>query len=280
MAARFRKLDPRIWSDERFRLLNSIEKLIAFYVITAQSNRIGLFNFSPGKACEDLSVSPQIFRIGFEKVCQTLRWNWDNSFRVLFIGTWWKYNCSENPNVLKSCLTDLHDLPNTPLLTKFSENLNYLPESFHQTFREGLPKPSPQPSANQEQEQERGERRVEQESETPPAVDHEFDEFWNLYPMRNGKRVGKPEALKKFQLLSPEDRLVVLAAVQHYATSELVQKGVGIMDAHRWLRNGKGHEPWRDWIEPEQRATKEVQNGRHHLPRIGFTERDYREGAF
>lgn len=96
-------------------------------------------------------------------------------------------------------------------------------------------------------------------------VDHEFEEFWNLYPPRNGKRVGKPEALEKFKRLKPDDRLIVLQAVRHYATSELVQNGIGIKDPHRWLRlgkdkNGKANEPWRDWIEPEQ-STKKLTNG-------------------
>ena len=83
-------------------------------------------------------------------------------------------------------------------------------------------------------------------------VDHEFEEFWNLYPMRNGKRVEKPGAVKKFQALKPDDRVLVLTAVRNYARSELVEKGIGIKDAHRWLRTGKDHEPWRDWMEPEQ----------------------------
>lgn len=117
------------------------------------------------------------------------------------------------------------------------------------------------------------------EYDSPSAIAHEFEEFWHLYPMRNGKRLEKPEAIKKFHALTPEDRWLVLVAVRHYATSELVEKGVGIKDAHRWLRN-RNHEPWRDWIEPEQRITKEPFNGKPQLPRIGFAERDYREGAF
>jgi hypothetical protein len=56
MAARYRKIDPGIWTDEKFRKLKAEEQRIAPYALTAQTNRIGLFTFSQGKACEDLGM--------------------------------------------------------------------------------------------------------------------------------------------------------------------------------------------------------------------------------
>ena len=185
MAARYRKIDPRIWVDERFRRLSLTEQLIAMYVLTAQANRIGIFSFSPGRACEDLKTFPQTFRKGFGKVCQALGWEWDKEARVLFIPTWWKYNLPDNPNVLKSCLADLHDIPKTPLLTRFSDNFTYLPETFHQTFQEGFPKPSPKPMANQEQEQEQEqEQDKERCAATNPSqsTSEEIRQKWNSIP--------------------------------------------------------------------------------------------------
>jgi hypothetical protein len=153
--SRYRKIDPRFWKDEKIMDLPPTEKLIALYSFTGQSNRIGLFNFSPGEAAEDLNLNQETFREGFGKVCQRLNFGWDETFRVLYLPTCRKYNCPENPNVLKSCLADLHEIPQTPLVAQFSTNLSYLPETFHQTFREGLPKPSPQRMPDQEQEQEK-----------------------------------------------------------------------------------------------------------------------------
>ena len=281
MAARFRKIDPRIWTDEKFRLLTSEQQRIALYILTAQSNRIGLFSFSPGKACEDLGTSPSTFHKGFLRVCQVLSWEWDQAARVLYLPTWWRYNQPESANNVVGNLKDLDDLPTTPLFTKFSANTTHLLDTVKETFLNTIakgyphpsPNPSPQPSPTQEQEQ-------EQKQEMPPAVDRMFEDFWNLYPMRNGKRLGKAEALKKWKTLNAQDRNQVLLAVQHYAKSELVLKNIGIKDPHRWLRNGKDDEPWRDWIEPEQRVTKELHDGQHTIPRTGFAERDYREGAF
>jgi len=251
MAARFRKIDPRIWTDERFRLLKAEEQRIALYILTAQSNRIGLFTFSPGKTCEDLGTLPLTFRKGFQKVCQTLHWEWDADTRVIYLPTWWRYNQPENANNVIGNLKDLDDLPETPLLEQFSSNTAYLPEGLIETFTQTLAKRYPQrslkrsPSQEQEQEQ-------EQEQDAPPAVDHEFELFWKNYPMRNGKRLGRSEAVQKWNRLKTDDRKQVLIAVRHYASSKLVTEGMGIKDPHRWLKNGKGNEPWRDWIEPEK----------------------------
>jgi hypothetical protein len=93
----------------------------------------------------------------------------------------------------------------------------------------------------------RSQSRVDALSDT-----HLFDQFWKLYPARNGKKLLKGEALKKFGLLAPDDRTLLLTAVKNYAVSALVSKGIGIKDPHRWIRTGSNDEPWRDWIEPEQ----------------------------
>jgi hypothetical protein len=156
---RYRKIDPRIWKDEKFISLGSFFKLVIIYCLTTpQSNRIGIFNFSPSQAAEDLETLPETFLKGFKKVCEIFNWRYDEKYRVLYIPKWWKYNKPENPNVLKNCLQDLHEIPNSPLKEEFKSNLDYLPETFHETFSEtfaeGLPKPSPKRMGDQEQEQE------------------------------------------------------------------------------------------------------------------------------
>ena len=266
MASRYRKIDPRIWTDEKFRRLTADEQRIALYILTAQSNRIGLFSFSPGKACEDLRTSPAKFSKAFIAVCKILKWEWDQGARVLYLPTWWRYNAPESANNVVGNLKDLDDLPATPLLEKFASNTIYLSDTVKQTFTQTVskwpshpsPKPSPYPSPTQEQEQEQ-----EQEQDPPPAVDHQFEEFWKAYPMRDGRRIGKPEALKKWSSLSAPDRKRVLIAVQHYANSNQVLAGIGIKDPHRWLRKGKKDEPWREWLEPEQAP---IRNGHDRAP--------------
>lgn len=171
MAARFRKIDPRIWTDEKFRQLKAEEQRIALYILTAQSNRIGLFSFSAGKAREDLDMSPQTFRKGFQKVCQTLNWEWDADARVLYLPTWWRYNQPENGNNVIGNLKDLDDLPKTPLLERFSSNTTHLAEDLIQTFTQTLAKRYPQrsPKRSPSQEQEKEQKQEEERGAIAPT---------------------------------------------------------------------------------------------------------------
>ncbi len=278
MASRYRKIDPRIWTDEKFRRLSGEEQRIALYILTAQSNRIGLFSFSPGKASEDLGTLPPTFQERFENVCRTLNWEWDAEARVLYLPTWWRYNPPENANNVIGNLKDLDDLPETPLLKRFSTNTAYLPEALAETFTQTLakryPQRSPKRSPSQEQEQE---QEQEQKQDVPPAVKQAFEEFWTLYPKRNGKKLGRADALKKFGQLTPADQASLLTAVKHYASSGDVLQGIGIADPHRWIRKGTGtkqSEPWRDWIDP---AHPTASNG--HSPTRTCTKRIYPAGS-
>jgi len=164
-------------------------------------------------------------------------------------------------------------LPETSLLERFSTNTIYLSEGLIETFTQTLAKRYPQrspkrsPSLELELEPE-----LELELDVPPAVDNEFEEWWENCPMRNGKRLGRPEALRKWKRLKAEDRKLVLIAVRHYASSELVTKGIGIKDPHRWLRDGRD-EPWREWVEPEQPG---IRNG--HA--VSINDKNFHEGVF
>ena len=169
----YRKIDVRIWSDEKFTRLSVDEKIVAIYCLTnRQVNRCGLFVFSPALAAEELGTLPQTFLKRFGNVRETFRWGWDERVRTLYFPTWWKYNHPENPNVLKACLSDLEGLPKTPLLAEFSSNLRYLPERLHQTFLERMGERYPERMGDQEQEQEQEQEQKQEKkdcTEPPPA---------------------------------------------------------------------------------------------------------------
>jgi hypothetical protein len=69
--------------------------------------------------------------------------------------------------------------------------------------------------------------------------------------MRNGRRKYKEKAAKLWNRLSEKDKPLVLLAARHLKASKDVADGIGIKDAHRWLRDGN-QEPWRDYVDPEQ----------------------------
>lgn len=78
-----------------------------------------------------------------------------------------------------------------------------------------------------------------------PNVGPLFDEFWQAWPRRNGKRLGRRDAERLWARLTPAERDLALTGARHYATAS--DAGLaGAMDAHRWLRAAG----WTDWQTP------------------------------
>lgn len=71
----------------------------------------------------------------------------------------------------------------------------------------------------------------------------DFEEVWNVLPSRNGRKLERPQALKKYKSLPLKDRAAILTAATNYANSKQVKDGIGIKDPKRWLSN------WKDWHE-------------------------------
>jgi hypothetical protein len=106
-----------------------------------------------------------------------------------------------------------------------------------------------------------------------------FEEFWNIYPARNGKKLYKQDAQEFFLKLEPEVIQTIIEATKNYAVSELAQKGIGIKDPIRFLRK----EVWKEWIEPEkptgvlsglQEYADEIMEGEDELQRKGICGSD------
>ena len=95
---RYRKVFPRLWGHPGFLQLTRSAREICLYVLSGpQSNAIGLFNFSPATAAEDLGVGAETFRKGLAEVCVTFGWQFDNDQRVFYIPSWWRWNQPTNP---------------------------------------------------------------------------------------------------------------------------------------------------------------------------------------
>lgn len=87
----------------------------------------------------------------------------------------------------------------------------------------------------------RGESSDLQLSVEEVEVDDGFECFWQHYPKRDGKRVGKAEAHDVWKRMSVAQRSAAMVGVENYAGSGWRPK-----DAHRWLSKAM----WRDWQEP------------------------------
>ena len=73
-----------------------------------------------------------------------------------------------------------------------------------------------------------------------------FEKFWNLYPKRNGKKLGKAICFDWWKKKSGNDCDNILTAVNNYANSETSKTGYA-RDPIRFLKA----DWWKEWIEPE-----------------------------
>lgn len=271
---RYRKIEVRIWSDEKFRRLSPIppcgQGLFVFLLSGPHTGPIpGLFRAGRAAMAEELGWSLEAFRKGFAEALDQGMVKADFDARLVWLPNAIKHNKPESSNVIKSWRGEFDLLPECPLKQEAIEGMRqylqgagdgYL-QAFNELFRSSgqvikpsgkpLPKPSRKPSRkpsgkacpNQEQEQ-------EQEQDCKSAHNF-FEKFWEIYPPRNGKKLNKAGTLAVFNKLCQEDQAACVLAARHYRQSDLVSRGLGIKDPKRFLCDGKNNEPWRDWIEPE-----------------------------
>lgn len=106
-----------------------------------------------------------------------------------------------------------------------------------------------------------------------------FETFKSIYPVRNGRKLEMTLAKRKWlQYITPKDIPLILSATTEFANSREVKSGIGIMNAHRFIKDGKGIEHWRDWIPakpvnkpPERRETAEQMQARHKDIKMRFS---------
>lgn len=134
MAAKYRKIDPRIWNDEKFRRCDANQKLVILELITGQSNRCGLFCYSPALGAERLGWTPDFWLETARTACAIMEWPLDESERCVLVPKWWRYNCPNNRNLLKGCLRDLEDLPKTALIRRYHETGQQLSPALREFF--------------------------------------------------------------------------------------------------------------------------------------------------
>jgi len=250
MVARYRKLSPRIWDDERFVQLSPNEKLLAVYCLTSQQvNRIGLFVFSIGKASEDLDLPSGDIRKMLDRVCDTLYWKWDCSSKVLFLPRWWRYNPASNAKHMAGCMSDAEELPQHPFWKEFRGLTDGFSEAVLRAFIKGMPYPIDRVSA-QEQEQEQdikppkspkgdeAKKKPKKRSKTatadnplmdveiPESLDTDrFRELWAMY-VEHRVNLGKP--------LTPQAVQMQITKMAKYESIEVVIESMENSMASGW----------------------------------------------
>lgn len=165
--ARYRKIDVRIWGDERFRRLSDpppCGQFLWFFLLTnpETTNVPGLYREGRAAMAETLNWPIDGFSAAFRELSDQGLVKADWQARVVWVPNVIKYNRPENPNVVTSWRVTWDEIPECPLKAEAYDSLaTFLAgigqpflKAFEEACRNPLGKPSPKASANQEQEQE------------------------------------------------------------------------------------------------------------------------------
>lgn len=155
----YRKVDPRIWNDAKFRALDDRAKLVFLMLLTHPNmTAVGAMRATLAGMAEELGWEVEAFREAFRQ--PFAKGMVEHDPRACFVGLpkFLDYNRPESPNVVKAWFRSFDLLPEcelkTRVLTRCKAYTEALGEAFGQALAEALAKASLQPSPNQEQKQE------------------------------------------------------------------------------------------------------------------------------
>lgn len=159
--ARFRKIDPRIWNDEKFRGLSDAGKLAFLFLLThPHMTALGAMRATLAGLAEELGWQTEAFREAFREALAKGMADHDSEACLIALPNFIRYNGPESPNVVKAWVGSLDLLPECSLKTRVIARAKAFAEALPKAFREALPEafaktyPKSMPYQEQEQEQE------------------------------------------------------------------------------------------------------------------------------
>lgn len=167
--ARYRKVDPRIWNDAKFRALSNGGKLAFFFLLThPHMTAIGAMRASvPGLAAE-IGWSCEDFRKAFREATIKGMAEHDEKASLVWLPNFVRYNPPESPNVVKAWAGALEMLPECSLLNRVVAGSVAFAKGLNKGFIEALPEAFSKGMPYQEQEQEQ-EQEQDKNRSAPPA---------------------------------------------------------------------------------------------------------------
>lgn len=238
---RYRKVDPRIWNDEKFRTLSDDGQLVFLFMMThPHMTSLGAMRATlPGLASEK-GWPEKRFAKAFREALAKAMLKHDPKASFVGLPNFLKYNPPESPNVVKSWSVALDLIPECRLKDELLQHVKDFTEAFQKAFQKALPKDFAKSMPYQEQEQ-------EQEKKKPdPVIDTQtFDNFWSVYP----RKKGKAKALESYTkaLKTGTDATTILEAAKRYASEQNGADPKFTLHPTTWLNQGR----WDDEPDPE-----------------------------
>ena len=182
---RYRKVDPRIWNDAKFRTLDDQGKLVFFFLLThPHMTAIGAMRASlPGLAAE-IGWGIEAFRKAFNEASSKGMAEHDEKASFIWLPNFLKYNPPESPNVVKAWVHSLELLPECDMLNRVvTASVGYA-KAMSKGFVEALPEAFAKTMPIQEQEQEQEQEEESDEScDSPSQLSGELKKPVNGHPI-------------------------------------------------------------------------------------------------
>lgn len=160
---RYRKIDVRLWGDEKFRSLTPLQpsgQALFLYLLTNPNTTVipGLYRAGAAAMAEELGWHVDALVDALKEIISQGLVKADLNARVIFIPNAIKYNQPQSPNVIRHWTLHWDEIPECELKSLAYDMLkaftHTLGEGFAKAFRETINKLSTKTIANQEQEKE------------------------------------------------------------------------------------------------------------------------------
>ena len=208
----YSKLISRFWTGETGKAIRrhgALVQVIALYIVSSpSSNMIGLYYLPMPTLCHEVGCSSEAAQQALHALADLGFAFYDDSTEHVWIPNMARFQIGEQLNPgdkrIVAIMKALKHIKTTRFVSDFLKRyqeafhleMTNPPEAPSEALRRPFDAPS-KPGAGEEAEEgtETGTDTATEAGDVSPTG--EFDEFFNLYPPRNGKRLGRAEALEK-----------------------------------------------------------------------------------
>lgn len=250
---RYRKVDTRVWNDEKFRSLSQEAKYLFIYLLTSpHSTAWGAYVLDDLYIEADLGYSKQRINNLWGELIHTGIVFREKNTRLVCLPNWFKYNIPENQKTISACVNGILSLPKSPILSKYCSSSEWVSEQLAKRnltieVSEQLANGSEINSERLEGEHEQRTTNNEQDSK----VEEQFNIFYASYP----KHEGKTKALESWKKIKPDVKLFerIIKSVEARKRSEnwTKENGKYIPLPATWLNQKR----WEDEILVDELIT-------------------------
>jgi hypothetical protein len=242
--ARYRKVDTRIWNDEKFCALSDDAKLLFFFLLThPHLTALGAMRISVAGMAGELNWSSERLSIALREVFQKSIVKYDEKALFLWLPNFLKYNPPESPNVVKSWSLSLDYLPECTLKKALINQVISRVERLSIGFREALGEAFRKGMPYQEQEHKQEQKQKQKQEQKQESLNIKVVENITVSGAERKNALG---AVVEIPLNSGENFLIFQNQVEEWQT---LYPAVNILQE---LRNIRG---W-NISNPKRRKTK------------------------